>query len=182
MQIRLLILAMLLLISRMLYSQVSITNDGTTPDNSAMLDVKSTTKGMLVPRMTQSERNCIPSPATGLIVYQTDGDMGLYSYDGTNWVSTSKINDQSTSNYIRIGNVQIVYGITSTTDISTWITVTFPMAFSEVPTITATFVGTAGIYDAEYYIYNLTDSSFDAYLFSSWSNIYFHWQAIGRWQ
>jgi len=39
------------------------------PDPSAMLDVKSTTKGMLVPRMAATERNAIISPAKGLIVF-----------------------------------------------------------------------------------------------------------------
>jgi hypothetical protein len=42
-----------------IFGQVSINTNGAAPDNSAMLDVKSTLKGMLVPRMTQSERNAI---------------------------------------------------------------------------------------------------------------------------
>jgi len=61
-----------------------------TPDNSAMLDVSSTTKGVLVSRMTQTQRQAISSPAQGLIVYQTDGTAGFYYNAGTsgspNWV------------------------------------------------------------------------------------------------
>jgi|GEM_PF-2145813 len=68
-----------------IYAQVGINTDGSQPDNSAMLDVKSTDKGILIPRMTQSQRNAIASPATGLMIYQTDGTPGFYFYDGTAW-------------------------------------------------------------------------------------------------
>ena len=56
---------------------------------SAELEVKSTEKGFLLPRMTKAQRIAIGSPATGLIVYQTDGDetnpTGLYYFDGLIW-------------------------------------------------------------------------------------------------
>jgi hypothetical protein len=48
-----------------------------------MLDIKSTTRGMLSPRMTQAQRNAIISPATGLVVYQTDNTPGYYYNTGT---------------------------------------------------------------------------------------------------
>jgi hypothetical protein len=50
-----------------------------------MLDVASTTKGLLIPRMTGSQRLSISSPATGLLVYQTDGDYGFYYFNGASW-------------------------------------------------------------------------------------------------
>lgn len=56
------------------------------PDPSAALDVTSSSKGFLPPRMTESERTSISSPATGLIVYQTDGTKGLYVYSGSAWI------------------------------------------------------------------------------------------------
>lgn len=62
---------------------VGINSDGTDPDNSAMLDIKSTDKGLLIPRMTQAERNAIISPATGLMIFQTDGTKGFYYFDVT---------------------------------------------------------------------------------------------------
>jgi hypothetical protein len=69
---------------------VGINTDGTAADNSAILDVKSTTKGLLTPRMTATERGNIANPATGLVVYQTDGTAGFYYNVGTpavpNWV------------------------------------------------------------------------------------------------
>jgi len=62
---------------------VGINATGATPDNSAMLDVQSTDKGMLIPRMTQAERDAIASPATGLMIFQTDGTSGFYYYQST---------------------------------------------------------------------------------------------------
>ena len=56
-----------------------------TPATSAQLDVSSTTKGLLPPRMTATQRGAIASPTAGLLVYQTDAPVGLYSYNGTEW-------------------------------------------------------------------------------------------------
>lgn len=67
-------------------ASIGINTDSSQPDASAMLDVKSSTSGFLPPRMTAVQRAAIVTPATGLIVYQTDGTMGLYSYNGSAWV------------------------------------------------------------------------------------------------
>lgn len=66
---------------------VGISKDGSAPDNSAMLDIKSTDKGILIPRMSQADRLAISSPATGLLLYQTDQVQGFYfnKGPGTNW-------------------------------------------------------------------------------------------------
>ncbi len=56
-----------------------------TPDNSAALDITATDKGMLVPRMTQAQRTAIASPATGLLLYQTDAAAGFYYFNGAVW-------------------------------------------------------------------------------------------------
>jgi hypothetical protein len=63
--------------------QVAISADGSKPDNSAMLDVQSSHKGMLVPRMTEAQRDLIENPATGLVIFQTDSPPGLYYNSGT---------------------------------------------------------------------------------------------------
>ncbi len=55
-------------------AQVAINIDASLPDNSAMLDVKPTVKGILIPRMTAIQRNAISSPATGLLVFCTDNN------------------------------------------------------------------------------------------------------------
>ncbi|MEI7982331.1 MAG: hypothetical protein WCI71_11810, partial [Bacteroidota bacterium] len=62
---------------------VGINDNGSTPNASAMLDVSSTAKGFLAPRMTATQRAAITSPATGLMVYQTDGTAGYYYNSGT---------------------------------------------------------------------------------------------------
>jgi hypothetical protein len=65
------------------FAQVGINIE--TPDPSAALDITSTTGGLLVPRMTKDDRGFIDTPATGLIVYQTDGTPGFYYFNGTSW-------------------------------------------------------------------------------------------------
>lgn len=62
------------------FAQVAITTDGTPPDGSAMLDVKSADKGLLLPRMTRADIQAITTPANGLIVYNTD-DNHFYYFD-----------------------------------------------------------------------------------------------------
>jgi hypothetical protein len=57
-----------------------------TPDASAALDISSTNMGVLVPRMNQTQRDAIASPATGLLIFQTDAGAGFYYFDGLNWV------------------------------------------------------------------------------------------------
>lgn len=66
-----------------LLGQVGI---GTTnPDGSAQLDINSTNKGLLMPRMTAAQRTSISNPAVGLLVFQTDGSSGFYYYTGSSW-------------------------------------------------------------------------------------------------
>src|SRR5213078_3522456 len=66
---------------------VAINTDGTVAHSSAMLDVSSTTKGFLPPRMDSTQRNAIVSPAMGLTIYNTS--IGAFQvYNGTAWYST----------------------------------------------------------------------------------------------
>ena len=82
---------------------VAINNDDSAPDPSAMLDVKSTTKGFLAPRMTQAQRNAIASPATGLMIYQTDAGPGLYYNAGTAAIPAWSILGGNSSQWQTIG-------------------------------------------------------------------------------
>src|ERR1700746_1982666 len=58
----------------------------TTPNASSLLEIKSTTKGLLIPRMTGKQKTLIASPAVGLLIYQTDSTKGFYYYSGTAWL------------------------------------------------------------------------------------------------
>lgn len=67
---------------------VSVNTDGSTADASSILDIKSTTKGMLAPRMTTAQRTAIVAPASGLLVYDTDVKSFWY-YNGTAWTNVT---------------------------------------------------------------------------------------------
>jgi len=87
--LKLFFLAAILIASYTLTAQVAVTTDGSSADGSAMLEVKSTTKGFLPPRMTETQRDAISAPATGLIVFCTNcGDNGeAQIYNGTDWTN-----------------------------------------------------------------------------------------------
>jgi hypothetical protein len=63
----------------------SLITGGTSVNASAQMQVDSTTKGFLPPRMTATQRGAIATPAEGLIVFQTDGTVGLYVYASAAW-------------------------------------------------------------------------------------------------
>ncbi len=92
-KLKLILLAILLCTIYSVTAQVAINGDGSDPDGSAILDVKSNEKGLLIPRMIESQRTGITTPATGLLVYQTDGNLGFYYNAGTpatpNWIQLS---------------------------------------------------------------------------------------------
>ncbi len=71
-------------------AQVAINNDGSAPDAAAMLDVKSNNSGMLLPRMTDIQRNAIPNPAIGLLIFNTSSNrFNCYTADGWHELSRS---------------------------------------------------------------------------------------------
>ena len=100
----------LLTVTIRLSAQVAVTTDGSGPDNSAMLDVKSTTKGLLPPRMTTNQRTSIVAPATGLVVYDTDLN-SLFLRTATAWMPLSTASSQWLNNasniYYNTGNVGV---------------------------------------------------------------------------
>jgi len=75
---RLLLLIVAITGSMAVSAQVGIGVNHANVDPSAQLEVSSTSKGFLVPRMTSSQRTGISNPASGLLVYQTDAPIGFY--------------------------------------------------------------------------------------------------------
>ncbi|NQU33634.1 MAG: tail fiber domain-containing protein [Bacteroidetes bacterium] len=109
------------------FGQVAINNNGDAADVSAMLDIQGTSGGLLVPRMTETDRDALISPATGLIIYQTDETAGFYFYSGSVWtkfisgaISLNDLTDASTS-----GASVFIGGTAGTSNQSTGIDNTF---------------------------------------------------------
>jgi hypothetical protein len=73
----------------------------TTPNAGALLEVSSTSKGILAPRMTKAQRDAIASPATGLMLFQTDNTPGFYYFSGSTWKS---INEFFGSTGLKVGD------------------------------------------------------------------------------
>ncbi len=80
------IISILLLVLSFETSQAQVGIGTTTPAPSSELDVNSTTKGVLIPRMTLAQRNAISLPITSLLIYQVDFRKGFYYFDGIDWV------------------------------------------------------------------------------------------------
>lgn len=81
-----LISLMVLCLSQTTIAQVKIGTNSTVIDNSAELEIESTNRGFLPPRLTTAQRDVIQSPAEGLTIYNTTTKC-LNFYDGTAWVS-----------------------------------------------------------------------------------------------
>lgn len=102
--------AILLFFSLKGHSQnIGINSTGATPDASSMLDIVSTTKGLLIPRMTTAQKNAITAPANGLLVFDTD-IKSFYYYDssisawvkitGNGWSLTGNSGTSATTNFL----------------------------------------------------------------------------------
>jgi len=84
--ILLLIVTITMLSSYNLMAQVVVNTDGSTHDESAMLDVKSFSSGFLIPRMTTLQIQSITNPADGLQVYNTDyGKLYIFVSSSNEW-------------------------------------------------------------------------------------------------
>ncbi|WP_336517689.1 hypothetical protein [Pollutibacter soli] len=71
------------------------------PHNSAVLDLQSSTKGFLPPRMSTAQRKAIPAPAAGVIVFDTD-IKSLFLFDGSQWVRLSATANSTTYEAIQV--------------------------------------------------------------------------------
>ena len=85
-----LLLILQLAVAPKLFAQnIAINTTGNVPDASAMLDITSSTQGLLTPRMTTAQMNAIALPATGLLVYNTSlsvFEVNIGTSSSPNWV------------------------------------------------------------------------------------------------
>jgi hypothetical protein len=79
---------------------VAINTNNALPNSSALLDITSNNKGLLIPRMTSTERNAIAAPVKGLIVYDSTTNNFSF-YNGTAWTD---LNSSGGSNWSILGN------------------------------------------------------------------------------
>jgi hypothetical protein len=125
-------------------AQIAVNSTGANPDGSAGLDVSFTDKGVLIPRLTLAQRGAIASPATSLLIYQTDNTPGYYYYDGSAW--------QLLGRYVAGSGISIVGNVISNTAPSsggtvTSVTGTLPIAVATgttTPVISITGLSTLG--------------------------------------
>jgi len=88
--------------------------NASTPNASSTLDVSSTTKGMLIPRMTTTQRQAITSPAQSLLVFDTT-DSRFYFYNAGNWYAVNALDRLAGSNNItHTGNLTVNGTISAT--------------------------------------------------------------------
>ncbi len=83
------IFSLILILSNAICLAQSVGIGTTTPDGSSLLELKSSSKGFLPPRMTAAEKMLVQNPKQGLLIYQTDAPAGLYVYNGTAWTSVA---------------------------------------------------------------------------------------------
>lgn len=89
-----------------------------TPDASAQLDISSSTKGLLISRLTDLQRIAISSPAEGLLVYQTTAPAGIYVFRSGSWqvlhAGVLTVDNggtgSSTKNFVDLSSDQVIEG------------------------------------------------------------------------
>lgn len=138
--------------------QVIVSDDAsyTTPASGAMLDVKSTSKGFMMPRValtSLTDQTTVASPATGLMVYNTgDGaltEKGIYFWNGTVWEKELSAGSSST-NYVKIagdGTVTLNGSATTYTDL---VVPVYSARNSSNSTPPFTLFSTPGFYTSEF--------------------------------
>ncbi|MCI5056538.1 MAG: hypothetical protein MRY83_10545 [Flavobacteriales bacterium] len=112
MKVQIFTISFFLFLSKLIFSQsVGIGTVNFNPDSSAILDLNSTNHGLLLPRLTEAQRDNINDPAQGLILYQTDQDSGFVFNSGTadspQWTKILNTNDSITDS-IAIVNDSII--------------------------------------------------------------------------
>lgn len=120
-------------------AQVGINKDNSPPDPSSMLDVKSTEKGLLPPRLNTSQRDQITTPASGLVIFNTDCNTLQY-YNGGGWVAVGNTIAAPVAGIQVPGYLQIVWNwnpVTGATGYK-WNTVNDYNSATDIGTLTTT--------------------------------------------
>lgn len=164
---------LLIVLSVIQYSnaqQVIVSDDAayTTPASGAMLDVKSTSKGFMMPRValtSLTDQTTVASPATGLMVYNTGAgaltEKGIYFWNGTVWEKQLSAGSSST-NYVTIGGDGTVILNGSATTFNDLVVPVYSARNSSSTTPAWTVFAAPGFYTYEY---TAADNDVDKELF-----------------
>ncbi|MCO6360500.1 tail fiber domain-containing protein [Roseivirga pacifica] len=93
-------------------AQVGIGSEEFVPDESSILELRSDSKGLLIPRLTRDQRDRMDNPSTGLLIYQTDLESGFYFYNGEKWVSILASDGTIVQDYQSIAFDPVTYILT----------------------------------------------------------------------
>jgi hypothetical protein len=141
---------------------MGISSTSITPDASSILELRTTSKGLLTPRMTTTQRDAISSPATGLVIYNTSTNQFNF-YNGTIWTAlatgSSAVNSVTgTTNRISIGGtstdptIDISSNYVGQTSITTLGTITAGIWNGSA--LTSTYLPSATVYNNQANTYN----------------------------
>lgn len=97
------------------YAQNAVGINTDSPAASSILHVVSTDKGVLLPRMSATEKNAIASPDTGLLIFQNTGTQGFYYYDGNSWEIVGEDGDWTLTPSYLYTDGDVFVGIGTTT-------------------------------------------------------------------
>jgi len=167
----LLLLPMLTLGANEVFSQIGIGTS--TADAASVLDVTSTSKGVLYPRMTNTQMLAISSPANGLMVYNTDAG-ALYYYNGTSWLSKeNKVSKfVNTASPVQLDNIRVQMPISTAANSVQLATVSGTISMSgtqEIIYVTSpTATGGSG---ANYYSYVRQSTSLTTTFINFWPGL-----------
>lgn len=90
---------------------VGIGSASFTPSSDALLELRSTSSGFLMPKMTEAERDAISSPNEGLMIYQTNNTPGYRYYDGSAWIPFGAGAADNFGNHVASQNIVVGEGL-----------------------------------------------------------------------
>jgi hypothetical protein len=157
-------LFLLLSIVGSVQAQIGIDTD--TPNSSAILDLSTTNKGLLLPRLTSTQRDAsdgILSPVGGIVIYDSTSNCLLISLDNGKWKNACTGEEVSTTSGITTSTAKTAIGITSALDNNTILEVVSNTKGVLLPRATADLASVTGML-----YYNTTDNSIRLYNGTSW--------------
>ena len=157
-------LFLLLSIVGIVQAQIGIDTD--TPNSSAILDLSTTNKGLLLPRLTSTQRNAsdgILSPVGGIVIYDSTSNCLLISLDNGKWKNACTGEEVSTTSGITTSTAKTAIGITSALDNNTILEVVSNSKGVLLPRATTDLASVTGMI-----YYNTTDNSIRLYNGTSW--------------